>query len=210
MAGFAATGIYPVDSNIFTESDYVHADISGENECANEDSTNLSSTQPNESWEIFVFDDLPAQVEVATSEEPSTSGLSRLTFSLDEVLHDVGPLHNVTPKKKSNRGRKPMVSSVLTSAYKRNTLKAAAQKTEQNKRKKQSQSKQTPTAKRTKRRHSSSSPSDSDFCIICLETMPKKLTKNNSIKCMEYKRPVHLKCVNMTDSFFICQNCDSD
>lgn len=96
MSGFAATGIYPVDSNIFSETDFVLAEISGENECANENSTDLRNTQTNENREIIVFDDIPAnEVEVSR-----TSGLSRSTLSLDETLRAGDPLHHVTPKKK--------------------------------------------------------------------------------------------------------------
>lgn len=49
-----------------------------------------------------------------------------------------------------------------------------------------------------------------DFCIICMDSLPKKLIPNNSIECFECKRPVHLKCAKMTSSVFVCKNCDTD
>lgn len=51
---------------------------------------------------------------------------------------------------------------------------------------------------------------DLDFCIICLQTMPHQLNRNNSIACIECNRKVHLKCANMRTSYFICENCDSE
>lgn len=51
---------------------------------------------------------------------------------------------------------------------------------------------------------------DVDFCIICLTLLPNKLTAQNSIKCNECRRPVHLKCANMRRSFFTCKHCDSE
>lgn len=207
MSGFAATGIFPLDSNIFTETDFILAEISGENECATENETNHADIHQDERREIFVLDDIPGnEIEVSTSAEPSTSGVTAPS-SLNESLNEVGPLRYGLQKKKSNRGRKPMHTSILTSADTRMTLNASAEKSAQNKRKKQTASKQNPPKKR---RRSSSSPSESDFCTICLGPMPKKLTKNNSIDCMECKRPVHLKCANMTRSYYICKHCESE
>lgn len=57
---------------------------------------------------------------------------------------------------------------------------------------------------------SSLSSSEEDFCILCLEAMPKKLTKYNSIACNVCKRNVHLKCAKMTASYYTCPNCNSD
>lgn len=65
--------------------------------------------------------------EVCTTPEPSTSSSSRSTSrSSLSILDEVGPLHGVTPKKPSNRGRKPMSSSVLTAPEVLTTLKKKA------------------------------------------------------------------------------------
>lgn len=122
-----------------------------------------------------------------------------------------------TPRKKSNRGRKPMQSAILTSAEKRKELDNSAKKGKTNatakKRQRSSPSAKTSTPAKNRHRKqspSSSSESDEDFCIICLEPMPKKCTKSNSIKCMECKREVHLKCANMTQIFWICEMCEPE
>lgn len=64
----------------------------------------------------------------------------------------------------------------------------------------------TPPAKRRLQ----SSSEDEDFCIICLQTMPKKLTKQNSVKCAVCERPVHLRCAKMYASGFTCEQCESE
>lgn len=69
-----------------------------------------------------------------------------------------------------------------------------------------------PAAKKQKpsKQRSSSSSSDEDICIICMENLPRKLNRFNSIKCNTCKRPVHLKCATMTSSFFTCKHCETD
>lgn len=55
------------------------------------------------------------------------SSISRSTSrSSLSIFDEVGPLHGVTPKKPSNRGRKPMSSSVLTAPEVLTTLKKKA------------------------------------------------------------------------------------
>lgn len=129
----------------------------------------------------------------------------KMSASLNDCLNEVGPLHFSTPRKQSNRGPKPMQSSVLTSPENISTAKTrqlSAKKSTPAKKQKAN------PAKKTRRLDSSSS--EEDFCIICLETMPKRLTKSNSIKCNECGREVHLKCANITTSYFTCVNCESE
>lgn len=64
--------------------------------------------------------------------------------------------------------------------------------------------------KNAQKKVTSDDDADVDFCIICLGPMPLKLTKNNSIACIDCGREVHLKCAKITKSYFVCQNCESD
>lgn len=99
-SGFRATGIAPYDPDIFTGADYIQA------------------VETNE-------------VEVALEDELEEDDQRRIVVSFDtrsslSILDEVGPLQGSTPKKPSNRGRKPMSSSVLTSPEVLTTLKKKA------------------------------------------------------------------------------------
>ncbi|KYM95850.1 hypothetical protein ALC62_13501 [Cyphomyrmex costatus] len=196
-SGFRATGIFPFNPDIFSVSDFVQAVRQNEIETACETRVD----------------------EVFTTPEPSTSrasSLSSLSF-----LEEIGPLQAATPKKPSNRGRKPMQSAIITSpeciasfnekatktAAKQLTKQAAKRGRKATKRTKATPSK--PSAKRIKAKESSPSDDDMDFCIICLDLLPRNLTAENSIKCNECS-PVHLKCAEMRASYFTCKHCASD
>lgn len=150
---------------------------------------------------------------------PPTSHLS--------LLDDIGPMQGITPKKPSNRGRKPMQTTVLTSPDSVVVLRDKAKKSADRAAKRASESpkkkrgrppkRQTTPAVKTKRvktksSSSSSSEDDADFaiCLLCKNNLPKKLTAANSIECNHCGRPVHLKCAGMTTSYFTCKNYISD
>lgn len=162
---------------------------------------------------ILIADPTAAYEEVATSEEPTTSmsSMSRSSSHMS-ILSDIGPVHKAPPKPKSNRGRKPMKTSILTSAESIADLKLR----KENRSKRGSTTKPPPKqAKRAKKQQTSSSSdeeseNDADFCIICLKKLPTRLSRQNSIPCNECKRPVHLKYANMKNSFFTCRHCESD
>lgn len=107
---------------------------------------------------------------------------------------------------KSNRGRKAMQSTILTSPKNISALKSQRRKNDDQK------TTMAPTVKKKAARPkpSSSSSEKDDFCIICMKTMPRKLSCSNSIECNKCKRAVQLKCSNMQTGFFTCINCDSD
>lgn len=183
----------------------------------------------------IIFSDVPivGREEEVVSFEPSTSRPSSAlsnASSYASILSEIGPLQAGIPKQKSKRGRKAIKSSVLTSPENIAVLKKkAAEKKEKEQKKaapkkvipknatpkkatpkKKSQKKVTPPAKRPKAKTSPSSDEDEDFCIICLTLMPNILTASNSIKCNTCQRPVHLKCANMSESYFTCKHCDTD
>ena len=97
------------------------------------------------------------------------------------------------PTKKSNRGRKPMKSTVLNSLENRMELKKKNQK---------QPLKSTQTAKLLNE--------DKEFCTICLKAIPKKLNKRNSMNCKKCKRSVHLKCVQTSSSNYTFVHCEQD
>lgn len=98
---------------------------------------------------------------------------------------------------------------VLIDFVKISELKTQADKRTLIKSKKKTSTKSAP-AKKQRRDSSSSTSSEEEFCTICLKQMPKKLNRNNSVNCNVCKRPVHLKCANVTASYYTCVHCDSD
>ena len=130
-----------------------------------------------------------------------------------------------TPQKKSARRSRPMKSAELISlenvAYlKRNQPKNDdVQNKKENRIKKWQQSSQKETtAKRTQPKQATRFNGEITVVVgwrfgylhDLQAEFVAKLTRNNSIECNKCQRPLHLKCANMTRSYFTCQNCESD
>lgn len=61
------------------------------------------------------------------------------------------------------------------------------------------------------RKRSYSSSEDEDFCIVCMQFLPKRLTKQNSVECSQKCNiVVHLKCAKINAGRFTCEHCQSD
>lgn len=169
----------------------------------------------------------PGAFEVVSTTQPETS-----VSNLNDTLEMLRPFPKAGKETKSKRGRPPGKSAILTDSPQRTELReketkrvAAQNKKTERARKRltkglvlsdkgtQKLAKKPPAKRQASARvptPGSSSSEDEDFCIICMKTMPRKLTRENSVACIECKREVHLACANMGRSYFICQNCYSD
>lgn len=58
-----------------------------------------------------------------------------------------------------------------------------------------------------KQERKSSSSSDDEGCIVCLKPLPRRLTRDNSIKCNTCKEVAHLKCADVKRSWWTCKDC---
>lgn len=240
LSGFKATGIWPFNPNIFTDSDYVQAPfVENENEAVPDESQRLqliTDTLPDVGAEAEV---LTSDTSTSTTPSRATTPLSRSSTplsrasSLASILSDVGPLKPATPKPPSKkRGRQPMKSAVLTSPENLAELRAkkvkrdaAAQKKAEKAantskgQKKAAKSVKTGTSasglqasktksppKRTRQRTYSSE--DEDFCIVCMQMMPKKLTTANSVACQLCDRQIHRRCAGeYAKTGYTCEQC---
>lgn len=223
-AGFRATGIYPYDPNVFTAEDFLASKLSGENQCSDDDDDDPSSHRiivvNTDAIETGANEEVTTSAsEIAsTSTMPSTSGVS-----LRRALEEVSPLQHKTPTKKSNRGRKPMKTTILTSAENVEIVrKKADEKRAKQARIDEKKAKKAggPPAKRSRRlfsvpakfvdQISEEESEEEEFCIICKGSMPKKMNKNNTIHCIHCDRAVHLKCANLHGGLYTCVHCESD
>lgn len=134
-------------------------------------------------------------------------------------MKSAGPLKLGTPAKKSNRGRKPMKSVILTSPE----VVADLREKDEKKRKRLEKKGDAPAAKKQKGRGKSKTlqkkqPSpketeveeDIDFCIICKKNMPKNQNRQNTAHCTGCDRAVHLKCTGVNPNTFTCVHCESE
>ena len=84
---------------------------------------------------------------------PATPGPSSQSNSVSCLLDELGPLQAASPKKSSNRGRKPIASTILTSPETVATLhKKAAKKRNAPTPIKKAKRKATPTVKKSAKR----------------------------------------------------------
>lgn len=207
-AGFKASGIFPFDANAFTEVDFVAAEISGENQSMDDD----NDTEDNQRRIIIRAADISVAHEEVTTSESSAVASTSGTASDADALVRVSPLKIGDRKKKSNRGRKPMKSAILTSPDVVTNLREKAELKKDKAAKQGPPPKKRRTSRTTNRNPhlSSDEEKDIDFCIICYKDMPAKLSKYNSTKCIECGREVHAKCVKVSSNVFTCKNCESD
>jgi len=118
---------------------------------------------------------IPVSNELEMS-EPSTSKQSMSRELM--ILNEIGPLKMATPKKKSNRGRKAMTSTVLTSPKNMAALKAKEQKKAELKEKQvMKEAKQKQTKKQRSKTSSSIKKEPAEPKKLAIETKEKRVKK---------------------------------
>lgn len=113
MSGFAATGIFPLNENVFSDSDFVGAEVT--ERVTSRPTTpdpDLRGDDDNEQandadWDTF-FGELIAEPAHTTVEEASQA------VDMDRTLEEVQPYPSTRPRVGKPRGRKPGQSMIAT------------------------------------------------------------------------------------------------
>lgn len=162
---------------------------------------------------------------VSTDELPGTSGVTK-HFSPS----DIRPLPKAGSRQLTNKGRKCRKACILTDTPNKDELAAEEEKRaaklrqsalkakknsfgNANKKKPENANKKKPKnkkqAKKMEQQAQSSSDEENVLCLICCEPYSNSLPGETWIKCTRCAQWAHEQCAD-NDTFFICQNCDSD
>lgn len=164
-SAFARTGVYELNKNTFTDDDFLAAKLIAEAEAR------AGGGEPADTEEERLILVLDEDMHVGSNEEVATSSG---TSSMIANLNESGPLKLGKLQKKSNRGPKPMRSSVLTSSPVRNALQEAAEKRLANKRKKEDASNKPPAKKRANATSASKKATQANTATTSKKMVSKK------------------------------------
>ncbi|XP_043470932.1 uncharacterized protein LOC122504099 [Leptopilina heterotoma] len=114
-SGFAVSGIWPLNENVFTDIDFLPSDITDRENTVNRASTSADSDTEQE-WMSAVYD-------------------VNETVDLDKTLKEIHPYIKASPRKQTKRGRKRK-SAILTDSQEMAPLRAEQQALSEKKAKK--------------------------------------------------------------------------
>lgn len=146
-SGFRSTGIYPFNTDIFTDADYVPADVTDRPQTVVNEPNDLVNAQPSTSQ--------------STSLEPSTPSTSRVVATPKEPVtpQDILPLPKAPPRKDGAPRRKRVKTAILTDTPEKKRI-------EQERADKLNKTKKKPKRKVIQRPIESSSEEEDDIGMI--------------------------------------------
>nr|XP_053616775.1 uncharacterized protein LOC128678900 [Plodia interpunctella] len=238
MSGFKASGVWPLNVDIFQDSDFAPSFVT-DRPAPTEQSENAINVSENLSLNLEhpeLLDSVP-ELDISTSEiirhietanqpTPSCSGLNQ--FSPTKIR----PLPKAPPRKTNMNTRRKRKSAVLTDTPEKEALRMEYEEKMKKKQKKDDKGKEKGKGKqkgkskgkksaknkdeieRVKKRVLSSGSSDSDseseewYCLVCSEEYSQ--SKGNWVQCTVCKMWAHVGCVGGNTFSFVCINCNSD
>ena len=202
QAGFACTGIWPFNRDIFSESDFAPSSVTDRPPPAVTPEVPSSSSAPSPNV-ATVASSVPhratSPVTPCVVSEPSTSAMDT-TFSPVSIR----PHPKAGPRKQTTKGRKRRETAVLTDTPVKEQLEAEKGRSK-TKRKMNFDNKQKPKPKKQKKQDSSED--ENEYCIVCLESYSK--SREVWLQCWSCKAWAHKDCTDGRDNY-TCHNCDSD
>ena len=222
MSGFSVSGVWPVNRNVFDDSEFSPALVTD---------SNVTPNNP-------ASDSLPqANVDNTSNTNESSSPihdmLARPSTSTQFSPADIRPLPKAPRKNSPNntKGRRKGKSAVLTDSPEKKELEERARKRTQPKKVKRrlyymptvdqengtrncdntSSNGCNPQRKKKAKKYISDEEDDEDdtFCLVCLDPFRSSLPGEKWIQCTSCKMWAHLLCINESD-FYVCHNSQSE
>lgn len=212
--GFACTGIWPYNKDIFSDIDFAPASVTDQpiSEVTTEQSdqqetlsteldNNESSSVPSASRQILPQTSVQSTLSVTSQTSPHRTSLS-----------DLSPLPKAPTRLKSKTGRSKGKSAIYTDTPEKEELEAKKRKIDAKKIPKLKYSKAKKTTKRkTVRTQNNKADESSDdgnedewYCIVCFDNY--KSSAEEWLQCRNCHKWAHSSCAK-NDPFYICLHC---
>lgn len=216
-SGFRVSGIFPLNTEIFTDADFMPSFVTDRpNPEKSTNDENILNNQVGgavEEVEVSLSGsnlDLERQLE-AESPQP---GPSRAFPTPEEIR----PFQKADPRKTTKKGRKKRTTAILTDTPVKEQLAAEQKMAKEKKNKKDSKPIKKKlfcpkkTGKKLPKKPVTPEESDSEdencVCIYCLEKYTTSKPGSEWIRCLRCKKWAHEECITGNKQLFVCINCD--